>query len=86
MAMTINQITIENFGGIAHLDISLDEHIHMIETSYVEEMIVILTRLLSVEPQLPVSVSWIRDGIRRSRQWSKRRLCQYTIRHLDGLD
>ena len=48
MAMTINQITIENFGGIAHLAVSLDEHIHLMETSYVEEMIVILTRLLSV--------------------------------------
>ena len=64
MAMTINQITIENFGGIAHLAVSLDEHIHLMETSYVEEMIVILTRLLSVEPQLPVSASWIRDGTR----------------------
>ena len=62
--MTINQITIENFGGIAHLAVSLDEHIHLMETSYVEEMIVILTRLLSVEPQLPVSASWIRDGTR----------------------
>ena len=64
MAMTINQITIENFGGIAHLAVSLDEHIHLMETSYVEEMIVILTRLLSVEPQLPVSASWIRDDTR----------------------
>ena len=48
MAMTINQMTIENFGGVAHLVVSLDEHIHLMETSYVEEMIVILTRLLSV--------------------------------------
>ena len=64
MAMTINQITIENFGGIARLAVSLDEHIHLMETSYVEEMIIILTRLLSVEPQLPVSASWIRDGTR----------------------
>ena len=64
MAMTINQITIENFGGIAHLVVSLDEHIHLMETNYVEEMIVILTSLLSVEPQLPVSASWIRDGTR----------------------
>lgn len=64
MAMTINQITIENFGGIAHLVVSLDEHIHLMETSYIEEMIVILTRLLSVEPQLTVSASWIRDGTR----------------------
>lgn len=64
MAMTINQITIENFVGIAHLVVSLDEHIHLMETNYVEELIVILTRLLSVEPQLPVSASWIRDGTR----------------------
>ena len=64
MAMTINQITIENFVGIAHLVVSLDEHIHLMETNYVEELIVILTRRLSVEPQLPVSASWIRDGTR----------------------
>lgn len=62
--MTINQITIENFGEIAHLNITLDEHIHLVETSYVEEMIVILTRLMSVEPQLPASATWIRDGTR----------------------
>ena len=64
MAMTINQMTIENFGGIAHLVVSLDEHIHLMETFYVEEMVVILTRLLRVEPQLPVSASWIRDDTR----------------------
>lgn len=64
MAMIINQITIENFGGIAHLNITLDEHIHLVETSYVEEMIIILTRLLSVEPKLPVSASWIKDSTR----------------------
>ena len=62
--MTINQITIENFAGIAHLNITLDEHIHFIETTYIEEMTIILTRLLSVEPQLPVFASWIRDDTR----------------------
>lgn len=57
--MVIKQIIINHFGRISHLDVVLNDQTNILRTYFIEEVFLIISRVLSVTPKQSIPPPWI---------------------------